>query len=187
MSFLNWPVEQKQLSQRARLQRKALCLRLLDQFSQAFPEVIYELLWESPTVNAQAWLSSARYVRVYGGLARHPEITRSGLSLMLAHETGHHLGGPPYDPDMPWISWQGQADYWAASEGMKRVFGLNARNLTMRGARQIRYLHKEFERGSREDEPALSSECRHKIFVAGATGRAMPECAKKAFAQLCCE
>src|SRR5258705_6344997 len=157
MSFLNWPVEKVLPNRRFQQQRRRVALDLLDKFGRAFPEITYELLWESATINAQAWLSSARYVRVYGGLARHPEITRPGLSLMLAHETGHHLGGPPYDPDMPWISWQGQADYWAASEGMKRVFGLHARNLTMRGARQIRELHKEFERGRQEDEPALSS------------------------------
>jgi Zn-dependent protease with chaperone function len=104
MSFLNWPVEQVGLSQRAQKRRKSITLGLLDQFSKAFPDITYELLWESGTINSQAWrLGLAKNVRVYGGLARHPRITRAGLALMLAHETGHHLGGPPRDPDMPWI------------------------------------------------------------------------------------
>jgi hypothetical protein len=103
---------------------------------------------------------------------------------MLAHETGHHLGGPPYDPGMPWISWQGQADYWAANEGMKRVFGLDASKMTLRGARQIVELHQDFAGRSEEDEPDLSVECRHKIFIAGARGQAMPDCAPKAFLEL---
>jgi hypothetical protein len=28
-------------------------------------------------------------------------MTRTGLALVLAHETGHYLGGPPYDLGMP--------------------------------------------------------------------------------------
>jgi peptidase M48-like protein len=185
MSFLNWPVEQNLLSRRACLRRKAVALKLLEQFGQAFPEIVYELLWESSTVNAQAWrFSSIGRVRVYGGLVRHPRMTRAGLALMLAHETGHHLAGPPYDPDMPWISWQGQADYWAASEGMKTVFGLKAKKMIMQGAAQIRDLHWDFV-GGPEDQPDLSPECRHNIFIAGAAGLEMPECAKRAFTELC--
>jgi hypothetical protein len=186
MSFLNWPVEQNQLSQRTRQRRKSIVLSLLDQFGEAFPEITYELLWGSATINAQAWrLGSVRYVRVYGGLIRHPKMTRPGLALMLAHETGHHLGGPPYDPGMPWISWQGQADYWAASVGMKRVFGLEADKMILTGARQIAELHRDFAGHSEEDEPDLSAECRHRIFVAGSSGQAMPTCATKAFMELC--
>jgi hypothetical protein len=186
MSFLNWPVEQVGLSQRAQKRRKSITLGLLDQFSKTFPDITYELLWESGTINSQAWrLGLAKNVRVYGGLARHPRITRAGLALMLAHETGHHLGGPPRDPDMSWISWQGQADYWAANVGMKKVFGLHARNMTLRGAHQIRRLHQDFTGRSEEDEPDLSSQCRHTIFLAGITGDVMPDCAQKAFAQLC--
>jgi len=185
MNFLNWPVEEVLPSRRVQQQRRRVVVDLLDKFGLEFPEISYELLWESGTINSQAWrLGSARYVRVYGGLVRHPKITLPGLALMLTHETGHHLGGPPYDPDMPWISWQGQADYWAASVGMKKVFGPHARKMTLRGARQILELHKDFLGALEEDHPDLSSECRHNIFMAGATGRAMPDCATKAFSRL---
>jgi hypothetical protein len=182
MSFFNWPAEEALPSRRAQQHRRRVVLDLLDKFGRQFPEITYELLWESGTINSQAWrLGSARYVRVYGGLVRHPKMTRPGLALMLAHETGHHLGGPPEDPHMPWISWQGQADYWAASVGMKEVFGLHARNMTVRGARQICELQKAFS----GDEPDLSSECRHKTFIAGASASAMPDCTQKAFEKFC--
>lgn len=183
MSFLNGPVEQNQLGPRARLRRKAVALGLLDQFGQAFPEIIYELLWESPTVNAQAWrLGPARYVRVYGGLVRHQAITKYGLTLMLAHETGHHLGGPPHDPAMPWLTWQGQADYWAASIAMPRILGPRARGATLRAAREIVELHRMVASQIEDDEPDLSPDCRYSILRSGALGEAMPSCALEAFA-----
>jgi hypothetical protein len=58
-------------------------------------------------------------------------------ALLLAHETGHHLGGPLYDPAIPWLSWQGQADYWAAAVGMQRVFGARALIMTIQGAAEL--------------------------------------------------
>ena len=112
--LLNWSARKCYPAEGATLRRKVVpgCYH---RFGREFPEITYGLLWESPTVNAQAWrLGSARYVRVYGGLVRHQAITKYGLALMLAHETGHHLGGLPRDPAMPWMTWQGQADYWAA-------------------------------------------------------------------------
>ena len=61
MSFLNWPVEEVLPSRRVQQQRPRVVLDLLDKFSRAFPEVTYELRWESHTINAQAWrLGSAR-------------------------------------------------------------------------------------------------------------------------------
>jgi hypothetical protein len=183
MSFLNPLIEQNLLSQRSLQRRKNLAHRLLDQFGQAFPEITYELLWESPTVNAQAWrLGSARYVRVYGGLLRHPAITKYGLALMLAHETGHHLGGPPYDPAMPWLTWQGQADYWAARTAMPRIWGSRACGATLRAAREMVKLHRLLMSQMGDDEPDLSPDCRYSIWYSGAHGKDMPNCALEAFA-----
>jgi hypothetical protein len=156
---------------------------LFDKFGRAFPEITYQLLWESATINAQAWrLGSARYVRVYGGLVRHRAMTRYGLALMLAHETGHHLGGLPRDPAMPWMTWQGQADYWAASIAMPIIWGPRARGATFRAAREILKLHRMLESQFDNDEPDLSSDCRYSILRSGALGLDMPSCALKAFA-----
>ena len=137
MSFLDWPVERTHTSLQSSRRRLVLLNLLLGRFSDAFPEIEYEVLWESSTINAQAWrLGSKRYVRVYGGLARHPALSKFGLSLALAHETGHHLGGPPYDPALPHSSNQTQADHWAARFAMPRIWGSRALALRLCGARQ---------------------------------------------------
>ena len=81
MSFLNWPTEEVLPSRRSQQHRRRVLSDLFEKFRRAFPEVTYELLWESPTINAQAWrLGSSRFVRVYGGLVRHPTITKYGLA-----------------------------------------------------------------------------------------------------------
>lgn len=65
-------------------------------------------------VNARAlregndWL-----IVVYGGLIQHPEIDEQALTLILCHELGHHLGGPPTAARNGWASCEGQADYWS--------------------------------------------------------------------------
>ena len=185
MSFLHWPTEDALPSPRAQQHRRRVVTELFKKFSQAFPQVTYELLWESPTINAQAWrLGSARYVRVYGGLVRHRAISKFGLALMLAHETGHHLGGSPRDPAMPWLTWQGQADYWAASVGMPQIWGEHARMATLKAARELLELHEMFERQLEDDEPDLTAECRYRIWCAGALGEGMPECAMAEFASI---
>jgi hypothetical protein len=182
MSFLSWPTEEVLPSRRSQQHRRRVLSDLFKKFRRAFPEVTYELLWESPTINAQAWrLGSARFVRVYGGLVRHPTITKYGLALMLAHETGHHLGGLPRDPDMTWMTWQGQADYWAARTGMRLVFGPKADQMTLRGAREFFILHEDLSRLMDGDEPDLSASCRDRILRAGVSNREMPSCAKKEF------
>src|SRR5262245_7988071 len=106
MSFLDWPVEHHVLPRSTQLRRKSNALKLTGRFAAEFPDIEYKLFWESAIINAQAWLEGDRkHVTVYGGLVRHPTIRSSGLALMLAHETGHHLGGPPFDPDLRWPSW----------------------------------------------------------------------------------
>ena len=185
MSFLNWPTEEVPPSARAQQRRRRVVAGLLDKFGREFPEITYELLWESSSVNAQAWrLGSARYVRVYGGLVRHKAITKYGLALMLAHETGHDPGGLPRDPAMPWLTWQGQADYWAASVAMPRVWGPRACGATIRAAREIVELHRMLEGQQRMYEPDLSPDCRYSILCSGALGQEMPRCAMEAFAAI---
>jgi hypothetical protein len=183
MSFLGWPVERESLSKRAQQRRKAIAVRLIDLFARTFSEVEYDLFWESSMINSQAWrLGNRRCVTVYGGLVRHPTITASGIALMLAHETGHHMGGRPLDPDLRWPTWQGQADYWAASQGMPSVFGLDAAKLTRRGAKQIAALHQEFS--AIDSEPDIPAEKRTTIFRAGALGEDITWLLQEAFEQM---
>jgi hypothetical protein len=186
MSFLDWPIEHCQSGGRAGdTRRRKSASHLISLFARAFPQITYRLIWDSPLINAQAWrLGKGRNVYLYGGLVRHPVITRAGLAVALAHETGHHLGGQPRDPDMTWMSWQGQADYWAAHVGMPAVFGDSARTLTLRGARQIGNLERQLAGDMDEWASDLSPAVRLKIFSAGLRGEAMPTCAIDEFKKL---
>jgi hypothetical protein len=160
------------------LRRKALALDLLSMFAKAFPEITYDLFWESRNVNAQAWWSGKiRHVVLYGGLVRHRLVSKSCLALTLAHETGHHLGGRPLDPELRWPTWQGQADYWAARTAMPRVFETKARMITLRGAQELVRL----SRMTGVNDADLSVEERLLIFAAGAMDRPPPGCLLKAF------
>ncbi len=69
-------------------------------------------LWTNTTVNASATqIGSSWEVNMYGGLARRPEITRDGFSMVLCHEIGHHLGGYPFSSS--WAANEGESDYFA--------------------------------------------------------------------------
>jgi hypothetical protein len=78
--------------------------------------------WNDNVVNAYAYeQGGARYVEIFGGLARRPEVTVDGLMLVLCHEIGHHLGGfPKYSGQ--WASNEGQSDYYATHACAKLVW-----------------------------------------------------------------
>jgi hypothetical protein len=97
---------------------------LLRRFQTAFPDLHYDLFWETRLVNAQAFIGlPGRCVRLYGGLGRHRRVGFEGLALALAHETGHHLGGPPRHPYYTSLSSEERADEWALAVGLPAVFG----------------------------------------------------------------
>ncbi len=77
--------------------------------------------WQSETLNAGArQIFSNWQVVITGGLARRPELSTDGFSLIICHELGHHLGGfafaaaagPPIGGI--WAANEGQADYFAS-------------------------------------------------------------------------
>lgn len=110
---------------------------VVGRFASAFPSITYDVLWSSRTRNAQAFVSDGRrHVRLYGGLARHKGVSVAALVWVLAHETGHHLAGSPFDAHFPWISSEERANEWAASEGLKMVFGKEAGARYARRGRQ---------------------------------------------------
>lgn len=81
-------------------------------------------LWSDGTVNAYATRQGNQWiVQMYGGLARHGEITADGFALVLCHEIGHHLGGVPrYSGNNGWASNEGQSDYFAATKCLRRAW-----------------------------------------------------------------
>lgn len=83
--------------------------------------------------NAQAFLDGGvKRVRLFGGLVRHRRIGSAGLAVALAHETGHHLGGPPFHFAYRWLSSEEQADKWALAVGLRELFGERGAERTWR-------------------------------------------------------
>lgn len=72
-------------------------------------------LWNDPTVNASAqqFTDIDWQINMYGGLARRPEVTLDGFTMVVCHELGHHIGGFPFYGDAMWASSEGEADYFA--------------------------------------------------------------------------
>lgn len=75
-------------------------------------ELIINRYWENSMVNASAmqWGDSWE-LNMYGGLARRPEITADGFTMVVCHELGHHLGGYPFAKS--WAANEGSSDYFA--------------------------------------------------------------------------
>lgn len=92
-------------------------------------KLIITLAWNDPTVDAHATRDDDNnaVIIVNGGLARHPLMTRDGLLLVACHEIGHHLGGAPKafrgtSNLRGWSSAEGQADYFATTKCLPRIF-----------------------------------------------------------------
>jgi hypothetical protein len=86
--------------------------------------LVINRLWTDDTVNASAERQGNNYVlNMYGGLARDKAITQDGMSLVVCHEMGHHLGGAPKFGGADWASNEGEADYFAVTKCLHRMFG----------------------------------------------------------------
>ncbi len=90
--------------------------------------------WANSTVNAYAKrVGNNWWVRIYGGLARHPHMTIDGLTIVICHELGHHMGGAPkktswYGTPI-WAAAEGQSDYYAAAKCARKMFGADENNI----------------------------------------------------------
>lgn len=74
--------------------------------------------WKNDKLNARATQFFGSWIVEFtGGVARHPELTGDGMSLIICHELGHHLGGFPFDGGSPiggnWAATEGQSDYYS--------------------------------------------------------------------------
>ncbi len=112
---------------------------LLKRFQAKFPDLHYDLYWDTRLMNAQAFIGPlGKCIRLYGGLARHRSVGIEGLAFALAHETGHHVGGPPYHPCYLSISSEERANEWAVECGLPLVFGDEVGSrYASRGSRQL--------------------------------------------------
>lgn len=84
--------------------------------------------WKSEKLNAAAsQIGSSWRVVITGALARRPELTKDGFTLILCHELGHHLGGFPFAADgnpfqKPWAANEGQADYFSTQVCARKLW-----------------------------------------------------------------
>lgn len=95
-------------------------------------QLVVERKWESQTVNAGTFRrdeGKTWVINLYGGYARHPDITQDGYMLVICHEIGHHIGGAPkkfyQESGIHWASTEGQADYFATLKCLRRVFEID--------------------------------------------------------------
>jgi len=128
---LLWPVQAPWPRRRARV--------LIRRFATCYPEISYDVEPAVALANAQAFLEGGRMrVRLFGGLVRHRKIGTAGLAVVLAHETGHHLGGPPHLVPYRWLSSEDSATAWAKTVGIVKVFGsARAERLWRQGLMQL--------------------------------------------------
>lgn len=79
--------------------------------------------WSDSTVNAYAEQFGTTWrVTMFGGLARRPEVTADGFATVLCHEIGHHLAGFPFTQNGQWAANEGQSDYFATQECVKKLW-----------------------------------------------------------------
>ena len=84
--------------------------------------LVIKRYWADSTVNASTQrLFSKVTIKMYGGLARRPEINPEGFALVLCHELGHAYGGLPYVSSFMKLSAEGQSDYYAAKVCAKKL------------------------------------------------------------------
>lgn len=104
-------------------------------------KLVIDRAWDDATVNAYAQRSGNDWmVNMFGGLARHETITEDGMSLVVCHEIGHHIGGAPVKGSAwsanAWASNEGQADYFANLKCLRRTF-LNDNNAAIVAAMNV--------------------------------------------------
>ena len=81
---------------------------------------VVERSWTDETINAYAYQNDDRWIfSMFGGLARHKEVTKDSFTLVACHEVGHHLGG---FPKSSWASNEGESDYYGTLKCLRRIW-----------------------------------------------------------------
>lgn len=99
-----------------------------DEIARAGGKLVVQRNWTDGTVNAYAMQQGAEWiVAMFGGLARHPQVTKDGFAVVVCHELGHHIGGAPKKDDFwgggkSWATNEGQADYFGTMKCLRKLF-----------------------------------------------------------------
>lgn len=76
----------------------------------------------NPKVNAEIVRKEKEVsIKVLGGMLGHERMSHETLMLLLCHEIGHLLGGPPLKSRNGWSSTEGQADYYSTLSCARKV------------------------------------------------------------------
>ena len=87
--------------------------------------------WKNEKIVAQASQMFGTWrIQFSGGLARRPELTPDGMTLIVCHEVGHLIGGFPFVGGNPFmgsgIASEGEADYFSTHFCAKKLWGADA-------------------------------------------------------------
>jgi hypothetical protein len=92
---------------------------LLAGFSSSFPTITFTFDYNISIINAQAvTTSTGREVKLYGGLAFHPNLDLHSLALVLLHEVGHHLSTGCRSSFDVSLACECEADHWSVTKGL---------------------------------------------------------------------
>ncbi len=85
--------------------------------------LVIDRLWTNDEANAFADRPGGNVwaIHMFGGLARHPNMTPDSMLLVACHELGHHLGGAPKYTTGWNASSEGEADYYGVLKCMRLV------------------------------------------------------------------
>lgn len=169
---------------------QAVITKALSVYSPIFearrcPLVIHPL-WSDGTINAQAYRYGGKcHVDMFGGFARFQGITTKAFAAILCHEIGHHLGGAPTYTGMSWASVEGQSDYYATRDCMRRL-GYSSGSASLALATALAKLSGEARLPSRNDratekvsrtlESHPRAQCRLDTMDRGRAGSSRPRC-----------
>jgi hypothetical protein len=92
-------------------------------------DLVIQADWNDGTVNAYAQQQGKTWiVKMFGGLARHPEATLDGFRAVICHEIGHHIAGAPRKGGVfgtMWASNEGQSDYYATTKCLRKLYDMD--------------------------------------------------------------
>jgi hypothetical protein len=142
----------------------------------------------NPRVNAEIIKKDqVLSISVWGGMLSHPLLTEGTFSLLLCHEIGHFLGGPPLKSRNGWSSTEGQADYFSTAT-CASAFGMRDHEF-LEAALSLTKIYADVSREpapslTRCDETVVSrtnfgypkAQCRLDTLIAGWNGLKRPAC-----------
>jgi len=149
--------------------------------------------WDVDWINALAYVTEeGAHIAMFGGMARAPYMDRDGLELILCHELGHHLAGPPLKKKSAWASAEGQADYFATNSCLKELWKDDPENFKARSLEASKNVIKMIAVVSEDVLPDIATpdplivqeteldypslQCRLDTFVAGTFNSSRPKC-----------